>query len=100
MMKIGFLHGERRRTQEILTDITIKTSMPKSNDDTLTVLDYSEIVKIVQSIANENEFKLLEEFAEAIKDSILNIENIEKVTVKVHKPNVPIKNVEDVSVEM
>ena len=62
-------------------------------------INYENLVNEVINVSDNNSFDLIETFAYEILNSLRKYNNISKVTVTIHKPNSPLKElVEDISV--
>ena len=62
-------------------------------------INYENLVNEVINVSDNNSFDLIETFAYEILNSLRKYNNISKVTVTIHKPNSPLKElVENISV--
>lgn len=100
----GVLPEEHVLGQRFLVDIIVETDVKKAGEsDCLTdTINYAQLYEICQEIVEERQFSLIEAVAEQIASRILSsFPTIEQCTVKVSKPNPPIKgHYQSVAVEI
>ena len=94
---VGF-HGvyteERAKGQKFIVDVKLSLSLQGINDDLTKTVNYADIAHLVVRHITGEPVNLIETVAEGIADEILkDYPLVEKVQVKVHKPEAPI-NVE------
>lgn len=94
---VGF-HGvyteERAKGQKFIVDVKLSLSLQGINDDLNKTVNYADIAHLVVRHITGEPVNLIETVAESIADEILkDYPLVEKVQVKVHKPEAPI-NVE------
>jgi dihydroneopterin aldolase len=94
---VGF-HGvyteERAKGQKFIVDVKLSLSLQGINDDLTKTVNYADIAHLVVRHITGEPVNLIETVAESIADEILkDYPLVEKVQVKVHKPEAPI-NVE------
>ena len=94
---LGF-HGvyteERAKGQKFIVDVKLSLSLQGINDDLTKTVNYADIAHLVVRHITGEPVNLIETVAESIADEILkDYPLVEKVQVKVHKPEAPI-NVE------
>jgi dihydroneopterin aldolase len=102
---LGF-HGvyteERAKGQKFIVDVKLSLSLQGIKDDLSKTVNYADIAHLVVRHITGEPVNLIETVAESIADEILkDFPLVNKVQVKVHKPEAPI-NVEfaDVVVEI
>ena len=85
---IGLYEWEREKPQTLLISIEIITDFSHTIiTDTLDLsIDYALVVKDIEAIAQNNEFLLLEPFAEKIAQQILSNYPCKEVTIQINKP--------------
>ena len=72
----------------------------KPNDhDLSSVLNYENVIELVKKTTNSYHHNLLETLAEEIFDNLFNNKNINKIKLKIEKPDV-IKNTSSVGIEI
>jgi len=99
----GVRNSEKKDGQNFCFNIEILLNKNSFlNDDSIeNTLNYSEVIKLIKRINNDNRFNLLETLSQTIANRIMEISSlIEKVSVRVEKTSPPIKeNLESVGVE-
>ncbi|KXG08240.1 Dihydroneopterin aldolase [Anoxybacillus sp. P3H1B] len=100
----GAIPEENRLGQRFIVDLVIETDLKKAGesdclDDTI---NYAALYEICREIVEEQRFKLIEAVAEQIACHVLSaFSSILQCTVKVVKPNPPIKgHYQSVAVEI
>lgn len=91
---VGF-HGvyteERAKGQKFIVDVKLSLSLQGINDDLTKTVNYADIAHLVVRHITGEPVNLIETVAESIADEILkDYPLVEKVQVKVHKPEAPI----------
>ncbi len=72
-----------------------------SSDSLKDTIDYEAVYKIVDTFTHQNKYFLIEALAENISATLLKEFPLERVIVRVRKPNAPVKGVLDfVEVEL
>jgi dihydroneopterin aldolase len=84
----GVTDDERRDGQRFLYDIDFDVSDAVLSDRIEDAVDYREIVGAVERLSAERQFSLLEALAAAVADAILAAHPVERVRVRVRKPEV------------
>ena len=108
-IKVYGTHGvydqEKKNGQNFRIDLQIELRKNVLNfenyrsDDFENTINYENLVNLVINVSDSNSFDLIETFAYEILNSFRKYKNISKVTVTVHKPNSPLKElVDDISV--
>jgi dihydroneopterin aldolase len=89
------LHGhhgasemERERGQAFLFDVRLEVSDAALSDRLEDAVDYREVVRCVREVSDGRRFALLEALAGAVADAILVRFPVERVRVRVRKPEV------------
>ncbi len=88
----GF-HGvgeeERRAGQRFLFDLTLEVAERAAESDRLEdAVDYRDVVEAVIAVSEGSRFTLLEALASAVADAVLDRFPVERVRVRVSKPDV------------
>ena len=90
-LEIPGRHGveprEREREQPFLYDVELELPEPEADHIEDTV-DYREVVAVVREISGGTQFELLEALAGALADALLERFPLERVRVRVRKPQV------------
>ena len=86
---------------EVDLELFCSLNKPGKSDRLEDTLDYEEIYKIVYFCTHQKKYYLIEALAETISESLLKKFPIERIIVRVRKPNAPVKGVLDyVEVEL
>ncbi len=83
----GVLDEERERGQTFLFDLWIAGSEVPS-DRIEDAVDYRGVVELVRQVSHDTHFQLLEALAAAIADAVRARYGVERVRVRVRKPQV------------
>lgn len=89
----GVLPEETRLGQRFRVSVVAETNLQYAGmmDDLNETVSYADIFSVCQQIVEKQTFKLIEAVAENIAESILkHFNKVERVTVKVIKPDPPI----------
>lgn len=88
----GYLPEERVLGQWFEVDLTLWLDLAPAgeSDDIADTLDYREAIATVKQLVKESKFALVEKLASAIADTILQIDKVQQVRVKLSKPAAPI----------
>jgi dihydroneopterin aldolase len=81
----GARPGEKDEAQPFVVDLDIDVTV--SGDDLVATADYRAITEAVRSVVEERSFDLIEVMARAIAAAVLGLDNVNRVTAVVHKPN-------------
>ena len=86
----GVLEHERREGQRFLVDLRVELADERAGatdrlDDSV---DYRELVALVRGVSEERAYQLLEAFAGAVADTLLERFPFTAVRVRVRKPDV------------
>ena len=85
----GVLDEERRERQRFLFDVWLDVPDEAVVSDRLEdAVDYREVVAVVQEVSDGRAFRLLEALAGAVADALLSRFPVERVRVRVRKPDV------------
>jgi 7,8-dihydroneopterin aldolase/epimerase/oxygenase len=84
----GASEGERERGQTFLFDVRLEVSDAALSDRLEDAVDYCEVVRCVQEVSEGRRFALLEALAAATADAIADSFPVERVRVRVRKPEV------------
>ena len=99
----GVSDSEKELGGKFEVDLELFYSLKNAgNSDLLKdTIDYEAVYKIVDACSHQNKYYLIEALAEAISDTLLKEFPIERVIIRVRKPNAPVKGVLDyVEVEL
>jgi dihydroneopterin aldolase len=85
----GVLENERRAGQRFLFDLWLEAPDDAARSDRIEdAVDYREVVDTVGDVSDSTAFHLLEALAEAVADALLARFALERVRVRVRKPDV------------
>ena len=83
----GVLEEERRDGQRFLYDVQLEVGDRGVSDRIEDAVDYREVAATVREV-NDRQFRLLEALASAVADAIVERFGVERVKVRVRKPEV------------
>jgi dihydroneopterin aldolase len=83
----GVLEEERRDGQRFLYDLWLDVGERGANDRIEDAVDYRDVVSCVQAV-NDEPRQLLEALAAAVADALVRRFDLERVRVRVRKPDV------------
>ena len=83
----GVNDDERRAGQTFLVDVTLRVRAPATDTIDATV-DYRRVREIATAVNDATSYRLLETFAAAIADALLDELDVEHVAVRVRKPGI------------
>jgi dihydroneopterin aldolase len=83
----GVLDFERDSDREFLYDISLEVSDAALSDRIEDAVDYREIAQCVRDVSEGRSFHLIEALSAAVADAILERFPVDRVRVKVRKPN-------------
>ena len=90
-LEIPGRHGvedrEREHEQPFVYDLELEFAEPATDRIEETV-DYREVVELVRAVSETKQFQLLETMAAAVADALLERFPVERVRVRVRKPQV------------
>jgi 7,8-dihydroneopterin aldolase/epimerase/oxygenase len=84
----GVGEEERRRGQRFVYDIELEVGERGASDLIEDAVDYREVAAAVREVSETRQFHLLEALAPAIADAIVARFPVERVRVRVRKPEV------------
>jgi len=85
----GVEESERRDGQRFLFDLWLDVSEEAALSDRIEdAVDYREVAAVVRDISDGTAFRLLEALAAAVAEALLERLEIERVRVRVRKPDV------------
>jgi dihydroneopterin aldolase len=99
----GVLQAERKLGQRLELDVELHGDFGDcaSRDSLGEALDYTKVYDVVKEIVERRSFKLLEALADAVANELLARFVVQKVVVRVRKPNVPFSaSLSNVEVEL
>ena len=93
----GVRQEERKLGQRFEVDVELFLDLRAAGqgDDLARTVDYVQVFELVEEVVVEREFNLLEALAQEIADSLLERFPLEAVTVRVRKPNAPVRGILD-----
>jgi 7,8-dihydroneopterin aldolase/epimerase/oxygenase len=86
----GVLDHERRDGQRFRFDVVVDVPEP-AEDDIDAAVDYRELVSCVREVSDGRHFQLLETLASAVADELHRRFPVERVEVRVGKPDVELE---------
>ena len=84
----GVNEDERRDGQRFLYDLELEVGEAGSSDRIEDAVDYREVAACVRDVSESRAFHLLEALAAAVADAVLERFPVERVRVRVRKPDV------------
>lgn len=86
---IGDLEEERKHPQMIYISLSVSVLIDslRTSDQLQETVDYVELLKLSQKIAQEGKFQMIEALALAIYDQVMEIPRVEACQIKIKKPN-------------
>ena len=89
---VGYLAEEKVLGQWFEVDLTlwVDLAVAGKSDDIQDTLDYRSAISVVKEQITTAKYDLVEKLISAIADSLLNLERVSKVRVKLSKPAAPI----------
>lgn len=96
----GLFEEEHRFGAEFAVDLEVFTRFGEK-DEMHSSVDYGALYGIVQRITTGERVNLIETLAQTIASEVLQVNEVEAVTVRVHKPSAPLPGIfTDVYVEI
>ncbi|HEY8463156.1 MAG TPA: dihydroneopterin aldolase [Bacillota bacterium] len=88
----GVTAGEQQLGQKIEVDVELYTDLTLAgkNDVLAQTINYSEVYTLVKKIVETEQFRLIEALGTAILNRIRDTYNINRITVRVRKPQPPV----------
>jgi dihydroneopterin aldolase len=99
----GVLQAERKLGQRIELDVELHGDFADcaSRDSLADALDYTRVYDLVKEVVERRSFKLLEALAHSVANELVSTFAVQKVVVRVRKPNVPFSaSLSNVEVEL
>lgn len=84
----GVEEEERARPQPFVYDVRFDVSDAALSDRVEDTVDYREVVQLIRDVSDARQFRLLEAMAAAVADALLASFAVERVQVRVRKPEV------------
>jgi dihydroneopterin aldolase len=84
----GALDWERERGQNFLFDLELEVGDAGSSDKLEDAVDYREVAACVKEVSDGRPYHLLEALATAVADELIARFPLERVSVRVRKPDV------------
>ena len=87
----GCLEAERHLGQRLELDVELQGDFSScaAGDSLADALDYTRVYRMMKDLVEHGSYKLLEALAGAVAEELLKNFPVEKVVVRVRKPNVP-----------
>jgi dihydroneopterin aldolase len=87
----GCLEAERQLGQRLELDVELQGDFSScaAGDSLADALDYTRVYRMMKDLVEHGSYKLLEALAGAVAEELLKNFPVEKVVVRVRKPNVP-----------
>ena len=82
----GVLDEERRDGQSFLYDVRLEVGDAALSDKIEDAVDYREVAETVRQVSDGRQFHLIEALAAAVADALIERFEIERVRVRVRKP--------------
>ena len=83
----GVEEEERREGRTFLYDVTLEVSESAVSDRIEDAVDYREVAACVREVSEARDFQLIEALAAAVADAISERFPVERVRVRVRKPD-------------
>jgi dihydroneopterin aldolase len=83
----GVEEDERREGRTFLYDVTLEVSESAVSDRIEDAVDYREVAACVREVSEARDFQLIEALAAAVADAIAERFPVERVRVRVRKPD-------------
>ena len=99
-MYVGVLDSEQHARQRVILNINAFFKRPNNklySDEIETTLSYVDLITIAEKTAGSRHFNLVETLAEEIASECLNIKGLDKVIIRIKKPDI-INNVSSVGI--
>ena len=80
---IGILDFERKQVQQVIVDIKFKYKF-KNND----FIDYAQVATIVEKTMKKQKFELIEDAIEFLQNKLTKKFKMDKLVIKISKPNI------------
>ena len=84
----GALDWERERGQNFLFDVELEVGEAGSSDKLEDAVDYRDVAACVKEVSDARAYHLLEALATAVVDELVARFPVERVSVRVRKPDV------------
>jgi 7,8-dihydroneopterin aldolase/epimerase/oxygenase len=84
----GALDWERERGQNFLFDVELEVGEAGSSDRLADAVDYRDVASCVKEVSDGHAYHLLEALATAVADELVARFPVERVSVRVRKPDV------------
>jgi dihydroneopterin aldolase len=84
----GVLEEERRHGQRFVYDVELEVGDRGASDRIEDAVDYREVAAAVREVNDGRQFRLLEALATAVADTLVERFPVERVRVRVRKPEV------------
>lgn len=91
MMRVGVSAEERKKPQDCLVDVELARDLHRATqtDDLRDTLDYAQVFDLVQGLAGEEEFALLERFAGRLEEELRRAMQFDSLVIRVKKLRPP-----------
>jgi len=91
-VRIGVTSEERRAPQVCLVDVALERDLSRAaqTDDLQDTLDYACVFELIQRVAREREYALLERFAGRLEEELRSDPASKSLRIRVRKPHPPL----------
>jgi dihydroneopterin aldolase len=91
-LRVGVSAAERRIPQDCRVDVELECDLSRArkSDDVDDTIDYSRVFDVVQRLARDEEFSLLERFAGRIEEELRQSTRFEGLVLRVQKLRPPL----------
>lgn len=88
----GYLQEEQVLGQWFEVDLTLWLDLAAAgeSDEIADTIDYRGVIETVKQIVKTSKFALIEKLATTIANAILELDRVQQVQVRLHKPGAPI----------
>jgi len=94
-LEVAGAHGVdeegRQRPQPFLYDVWLEVPDAAAADRLEDTVDYREVVRTIRGLSDGRQFQLLEAMAAAVAEALLDRFDVERVRVRVRKPQVQLE---------
>ncbi len=91
-IRIGVTPKERQEPHECLVDVELERDLSRAarTDDVRDTLDYSQVYELIQQLAREGEYALLERFAGRLEEELRRDLASQSLRIRVKKLHPPL----------
>ena len=98
---IGVYDWERESKTQLYVDVTLDIDLSKAakSDDVNDTVDYAAAAKLIEEVAEQSEFELLEALADQMITRLIANYPVLRVSLKISKPGI-LPNAQNVAIEL